>query len=383
MIYLDYAAATPMAQVAIDAMKPYQTERFFNPSAVYQASREVRKDLDLARAKVANVLGCKDQEVIFTAGGTEANNLAIDGVMSRFPGSEVIASAIEHESVLEPAKQFNNQIAPVDDRGIIDVKKLESLITPKTALVSVMYANNEIGTVQPIKELVELVKRVRTQRINDGNTLPIYVHTDACQAANYLDLSVARLGVDLLTLNGGKIYGPKQSGCLYIRSGVDLKAIVLGGGQEEGLRSGTENVGSCIAFATMLQNVQSNRKEEVQRLSQLRDQLFATLSQKNPAIRLNGHKTRRLPNNLNISIPGVEGERLLMELDEAGLMVATGSACTASNDEPSHVLLACGLSASEASASLRITLGAPTTGEEMVEAAKLLNKTINAHLKLV
>ena len=276
-IYLDYAAATPVAQEAVKAMEPYLNDRFFNPSAAYQSAREVRKEVEAARGKIADVLGSKDQEIVFTAGGTEANNLAIQGVMNQFPEAELLVSAIEHESVLEPAKSYKHKILPVDKEGITDLSKLESLLSHKTALISVMYANNEIGTIQPLKQLTELIRHVRTQRIKEGNTLPLLVHTDACQAANYLALSVARLGVDLMTLNGGKIYATKQTGCLYIRSGVRIKPLILGGGQEDGLRSGTENVAGIISFATMLQSVQGNRKEEAKRLTQLRDTLFAML----------------------------------------------------------------------------------------------------------
>lgn len=376
-IYLDYAAATPMADEAIKATEPYLNERFFNPSAVYQAAREVRKDVEAFRGTVADVLGAKDQEIIFTAGGTEANNLAVHGVMSQFPEGDIVISAIEHESVLETAKQFKYQITPVDKDGILDLEAVKSRITPHTVLISVMYANNEIGTIQPIKQLTELVKTVRTQRLDSGNKMPLYIHTDACQAANYLDLSVSRLGVDLMTLNGGKIYATKQSGCLYVRSGVLLKSLIHGGGQEDGLRSGTENVAALASFATMLQNVQAIRKTEAKRVAKLRDTLFATLSQNIKGVTLNGHKTKRLPNNLNITIPGADGERLLMELDETGLMVATGSACTASSDEPSHVLLACGFSSDQASSSLRITVGAPTTETEILRAAEIMNSVFH------
>jgi cysteine desulfurase len=371
-IYLDYAAATPVADEAVESIKPYLKDRFYNPSAVYQAARNVRSELELYRSKVAQVLGAKPQEIICTAGGTEANNMAINGVMSHFADAEIIVSSVEHESVLEPANRYKKVIAPVDERGIVNVEALKSLITSKTALISVMYANNEIGTIQPIKLLSELVNTVRTQRSKGGNSRPIFLHTDACQAANYLDLHISRLGVDLMTLNGGKIYAMKQSGCLYVKSGVELEPLVLGGGQEEGLRSGTENVAAISSFATMLQNVQATRKSESERLTMLRDRLFAKLSQSIDGLNLNGHATKRLPNNLNFTIPGVDGERLLMELDNAGLMVATGSACTASSDEPSHVLKAIGLSNEEASASLRITLGRQTTEDEIERAASII-----------
>lgn len=379
-LYLDYAAATPMEEAAVAAMRPYLTENFFNPSAAYQPAREVRKQLELARGQVASVVGAKDQEIIFTAGGTEANNMAIHGIMRQFPGANVIVSSIEHESVLEPVKQHNYKVAPVDVNGIIDFAALESLIDEDTVLVSIMYANNEVGTIQPLKEIAALLTRKRAAR---KSKLPLYFHTDACQAANYLDLQVGRLGIDLLTLNGGKIYAAKQSGCLYVKTGVELAGFVQGGGQERTLRSGTENVSAIIAFATMLQVVQQGRKIEGARIGQLRDRLFANLSQNVPDLQRNGHSKKCLPNNLNITLPGADGERLLMELDNAGLLVATGSACTASNDEPSHVLLALGLSQADASASLRITLGRPTDDNTIAQASRILADTISQHRRLV
>lgn len=384
-IYLDYAAATPVDEAAMVAMQPYLNNQFYNPSAVYQAAQNVRKALESARATVADVLGCKDQEITFAAGGTEANNLAIHGVMRAYPEGNIVVSSIEHESVLEPAKQYEIRVAPVTKKGIVDLAALDKLIDEKTVLISIMYANNEIGTVQPLKEISTVINSKRQQRSNSLPTTsnyPLYFHTDACQAANYLDLQVTRLGIDLMTLNGGKIYAPKQSGALFVRSVAELQPLILGGGQEHSLRSGTENVGSQIAFATMLQKVQSTRKEEVYRLQQIRDKFFATVLQNNHTISLNGDAKKRLPNNLNILIPKVDGERLLMELDEAGLMVATGSACTASNDEPSHVLRAMGLSSAEASASLRITLGRPTTEEETQRAAEILLKIIENYASL-
>lgn len=356
------------------AMQPFLANNFYNPSAVYQAAREVRAHLERARADVASVLGARDQEVIFTAGGTEANNVAIQGIMQQYPEGNIVVSSIEHESVLEPAKQYDCRIAPVTKKGIVDLEKLAALIDEKTVLVSIMYANNEIGTVQPIKEISALIARKRLERNS-----PLLFHTDACQAPNYLDLHVSRLGVDLMTLNGGKIYAAKQSGCLYVRAGTTLASQVQGGGQEAGIRSGTENVAACIAFATMLQKVQSERKDEGMRLAEIRNQLIATLSQKIPTITINGDIKRRLPNNVNVTIPGVDGERLLMELDEAGVQIATGSACTASNDEPSHVLLALGLSAAEASASIRITMGRHTTAKDTDKAAARMITTITTH----
>ena len=377
LIYLDYAAATPMDQRAIDAAQPYLSDNFFNPSAVYQSARLVRADVERARGEVASVLGVKDQEIIFTAGGTEANNLAIHGILSQFPDGNIVVSGIEHESVLEPALHYNRRLAPVTPKGIIDLAKLELLIDDHTVLISIMYANNEVGTVQPLKEVAAIIAKKRAQR---QGSLPLYLHTDACQAANYLDLQVSRLGVDLMTLNGGKIYGAKQSGCLYVKANTKLQSLIQGGGQENNVRSGTENIGSIVAFATMLQYVQSQRKSEIKRLKELSDLLLATLSQNIPGIVLNGDTKKRLPNNLNLTLPGAYGERLLMELDEAGVMVATGSACTASNDKPSHVLLAMGLSSEEASASIRITLGQVTTIEEIRKAADIMVAVMHKHI---
>lgn len=385
-IYLDFAAATPLDERAFTAMQPYLADKFYNPSAAYQAARDVRRAVEDARALVADVLGAKDQEIIFTAGGTEANNLAIKGIMNQFPDGNIIVSSIEHESVLEPANGYECRIAPVNKKGFIDLIKLEQLIDEKTVLVSVMYANNEIGTIQPIKDIASLIVKKRSERLGQKlqtKNYPLLFHTDACQAANFLDLHVSRLGVDLMTLNGGKIYAAKQSGCLYVRAGIELEPLVRGGGQESSLRSGTENVASIITFATMLQSVQEERKVEALRLKKLTNDLFATLLQNIPRITLNGDSQKRLPNNLNILIPGIDGERLLMELDEAGVIVATGSACTASSDTPSHVLLAIGLKEAEANASLRITLGRTTTQDQIAAAAHIMSSAINAHVSLL
>lgn len=382
-IYLDFAAATPVDEAAIKVMRPFLSEQFYNPSAIYQPARRVRAVVEEARGQVASVLGSKDQEIIFTAGGTEANNLAISGVMEQFPDGHMIVSAIEHESVLEPAYEFDFSVAGVSDRGITDVENVKSLVKSNTVLISVMYANNEIGTVQPIKALSELVNAVRTQRKSSGNKIPLYLHTDACQAANYLDLQVTRLGVDMMTLNGGKIYGVKQSGCLYKHKSVTLRPLINGGGQELGIRSGTENVTALLSFATMLQKVSADRKQQGDRQKLLINKLYATLSQKLPDVFLNGHPDKRLPNNLNICIPHLDGERLVLELDEAGVLAATGSACTASNDEPSHVLLAIGLSEEDASSSLRLTIGRDTTEEQVEKAANIIVDCVQKMQKLV
>lgn len=382
-IYLDYAAATPLDDTALRVSAGYQQDSFYNPSALYQSARYVRQAIEDARGQVADVLGTKDQEIYFTAGGTEANNLAIHGVMNQNPNAHMLVSAIEHESVLEPARQYKHDHIPVTRKGIVDLEAVVKLILPNTVLISVMYANNEVGTIQPLKRLSKIVDAVRKQRIKDGNDLPLYIHTDACQAPNYLDLHVERLGVDLMTLNGGKIYSFKQTGCLYVAKHVVLQPTIQGGGQESGIRSGTENVGGITAFATMLQKVQKKKQIESQRISILRDSLFANISQIITGISLNGDTLKRLPNNLNILIPGIDGERAVLELDELGILAATGSACTASSDEPSHVLLALGLTEDEASASLRFTLGMHTTEAEIAEAATKIARAVHNSRLLV
>jgi cysteine desulfurase len=283
-----------------------------------------------------------------------------------------VVSSIEHDAVLEPAAQFDHRLASVNAQGMVDLEDVHSKIDDKTVLVSVMYANNEVGTVQPIRKLSQLITEIRTARRKAGNVLPIYLHTDACQAANYLDLHVSRLGVDMMTLNGGKIYGPKQSGILYVASGVVLQPIIRGGGQERNLRSGTENVAAAVGFARALQLVQANHHEEGVRLSKLQIQAFKLLTERLPQAVINGSTRLRLPNNIHITLPGSDNERVLVELDERDILAAAGSACSASNEEPSHVLRAMGLSDADAQASLRFTMGHDTATADITHLLEVL-----------
>lgn len=377
-IYLDYAAATPVAPEVLTAMLPYYSEKFYNPSANYLAAGAVHKDLEAARGVVAGCIGARPIEVTFTAGGTEANNLAIRGVMEAFPGSNVIVSAIEHDSVLEAARNYEYREVSVTEQGIIDLVALEKLIDDRTVLVSIMYANNEIGTVQPIRDIVSLVEKVRTMRKKSGNNRPLIVHTDAAQAGNYLDIHVSRLGVDLMTLNGGKIYGPKQSGALYVRSGVRLKPLVYGGGQEHGLRSGTENVAGAVGLAQALKSAQDLRHEETHRLQELQKHFMTELQKAMPEIIINGSRGKRLPNNVHLTIPGQDNERLLFALDERGILAAAGSACSASDEESSHVLHALGLSDEAAHASLRFTMGRGTSEEDIDTVVAALKTLVSS-----
>ena len=373
-IYLDYAAATPVDPQVFKAMEPYFSDKFHNPSATYLAARQVRKELEKARSDVAGCFGVKPAEVVFTAGATEANNLAIQGIMRDFAAGEVLVSAIEHESVLKPAGLFKYKKVPVAADGRILLNKLSNLISDKTVLVSVVYANNEIGTVQPLREIAALLVEKHQGRRRQNNKLPLYFHTDAAQVPNYFDIHVSRLGVDLMSINGGKIYGPKQSGALYVKAGVKLKPIIVGGGQEFSLRSGTENVAGAIGLAASLKLAQERRKAEVTCLSNLRNLFINELEKAMPSATVNSSKKHQAPHIISVTFPGIDNERLMMQLDEAGVQVATGSACTTARVEPSHVLSAIGLSDDEARSTLRFSLGRQTAEADIRKVVEILNK---------
>lgn len=377
-IYLDYAAATPLDPQVLAAMYPHLSDSFYNPSATYRAGTQSRQALEGARARVAHWLGARPSEIIFTAGGTEANNLAVHGVLRKFPAANIVVSAVEHESVLSPAHEYDCREAGVDVNGRLNLADLQKKIDENTVLVSIMYANNEVGTIQPLREIAALVAEVRRARLSAGNKLPLYLHTDACQAANYLDLHVSRLGVELLTINGGKIYGPKQTGALFVKGGIDLVPLIAGGGQERGIRSGTENVAGAVGLAKALDIVQAARHEETSRLKALQTTFIAGLEQVLPQAVINGSRKKRLPNNVHVTLPGQDNERLLIQLDEAGVQAAAGSACSASNEESSHVLLAMGKTEAEARASLRFTLGRTTTQAEVERTTQILAKLLSS-----
>ena len=375
-IYLDYAAATSMDERVIATMQPYFSDRFYNPSALYLGAKSVAGDIADARRRVAGWLGAKPGEIVFTAGGTEANNLAIHGVMSGHPQSNIVVTSIEHESILRPAQTYDCRQVIVNEQGSVDLDDLKKQIDENTTLVSIIYANNEIGTIQPLKKVAELIAAIRKQRQVAGNKTSLYFHTDACQAAAYLDLHINRLGVDLMTLNAGKIYGPKQCGALYVKAGVKLQPQILGGGQERGFRSGTENVPAIMGFALALDLVQKTRLEESKRLQKLQNLFFDLLKQKIKDIQVNGSRQSRLPNNVHITVPGQDNEWLMMALDEAGIQCAAGSACSASRDEPSHVLHALGLSEAAARSSLRLTMGKNTNEKDVRYTVETLAKLV-------
>lgn len=364
-IYFDHAAATPISDEVLVAMQPYFQVQFYNPSAGYLPARQAKIALENARKTAASCLGARPAEITFTAGGSEANNLAIHGVMDTYPGSNLVISAVEHESIKETARQYDCKEIPVSPGGIADLTKLPDLIDDKTVLISVMYANNEIGTIQPLRKIAGIIKQIRQDRVARGVKLPLLFHSDAAQAANYLDLHVSRIGVDLLSLNGSKIYGPKQSGALYAKAGTRLEPLIYGGGQEHGLRSGTESLTGAVGFATALLAAQTIRREESARLTKLQHEFFKKVKAALPSTEINGTTTSRLPNNMHLTFPGVDNERLLLLLEESGVLAAAGSACSASNDEPSYVLKAIGLSDKQAQSSIRLTTGRSTTSADI------------------
>jgi cysteine desulfurase len=370
-IYLDHAATTPVDPRVFEAMRPYLEDQFANPSSLYRAARETRKAVEQARHTIANILGAKPTEIVFTSGGTEGDNLAIQGVLRAHPGAHWVTTAIEHDAVLSiPAEP--RTIVPVKPNGIVDPHLIDGAITDSTVLISVMMANNEIGTIQPIADIAKLAAKIRADRAQRNVALPLYLHTDATQAAGYLDLHVTRLGVDLLSINGSKIYGPKGAGALYVRQGTKLEPLMYGGGQERGRRSGTENVAGAVGLAKALELAAADRDTESHRLTALGDDLIRRLTQAIPQATLNGDPKRRLPNNVNLTIPGAEGEGLVLYLDNAGIMASTGSACTTGSLDPSHVLLAIGRTPAEANSSLRLTLGRSTDQQAIDHVVKVL-----------
>jgi len=370
-IYLDYAASSPVDPKVLRAMLPYLKKECGNPSSVHGFGQKALLAVDRARESAAKFLNCDSSEVIFTGSATEANNLAVFGLLKA--KDHIITTQVEHPAVLEPCRVLEKRgvevsYLPVDRDGLVQVSDIEKAIKKNTALVSVMYANNEIGTIQPIAEIGEFLKT----RNQQGKS-KIYFHTDAVQAVNYLDCDVQKLGVDLFTLSSHKIYGPKGAGALYIKKETKVNPLICGGGQEQGLRSGTENVAAIAGLGKALDEVRDS-KSKIQniRVRQLRDKIIKIVLKSIPDCRLNGSATSRLPNNVNISFKGLEGEAMVIALDQKGIAVSTGSACSVRNLRASHVLLALGLSASEAHGSLRISLGKYTTQQEVEKLLKVL-----------
>ena len=367
-IYLDHAATTPMRPEVRAAMEPYlSADGFGNPSSLHADGQRAKRALDAARDTLAQALGGQFSEITFTSGGTEADNAALVGVLlARGPGSHLVTTQIEHEAVRETADflkklGFGVTFVPVDEFGRVSPQVIADALTDRTALVSVMHANNEVGTVQPLREIADTV-----------HARGAYLHTDAVQTFGQLPLDVHALGADLVTLSAHKVYGPKGAGALYVRSSVPIEPLLHGGGQERERRGGTENVPAVVGFGEAVRLMLPEREAEAMRLTELRDQLLGALRHRLPEIVLNGHPTERLPNNLNVSFPGLDAETLLLALDRAGISASSGSACTSGSIEPSHVLTAMGLPEDRVRSAIRLTLGRGTTPEQIDRTVDIL-----------
>ena len=367
-IYLDHAAATPVDVKVLAAMQPFFSDDFCNPSAPYAPAVKVRREYEAAKQIIARAIGAKADDLVMTAGATESINLAFASV-----SGHVITSTIEHHAVLAAAKRHDQAtFVEPDEKGIISAQKIKEALTTETQLVSIALANNELGTIQPLRDIAEVVRVEREQRLAAGNHTPLYLHSDASQGVGQLDVNVARLGVDLLTLNAAKVYGPKQVGLLWAAPSVVLHPSIVGGGQERGLRSGTENVPGVIGFAKAMELAGAHRKFESERLQKLRDALQCQLVEVFPEAVVSGNLKHRLAGHLHISFPGLDAERVLFALEMRGVLVATGSACAANKGTRSHVLTAIGLAPEVADGSLRITLGHLSTEENIPRAAAII-----------
>ena len=367
LIYMDNAATTPMRPEAARAMSPYFADSFGNPSGIYELSQRGRGAVDAARQYVARSLGCRASELVFTSGGTESDNAAIKGVAMalRNVGNHIVTTAIEHHAVLHACHQmeqfgFEVTYLPVDETGLVSPERVADAVTERTTLVSVMLANNEIGTVQPVAAISAAVAE-RAAQVGRR----VYLHTDAVQAVGALPVNVRELGVDALSLSAHKFGGPKGAGALYLKRGTPFEPLIAGGGQERERRSGTENVPGIVGLAEALRLADAERDAVSERSARLRDRIIAGIQERVDGVKLNGHPTRRLPNNVNVSFENVEGEPILLGLDFAGICASSGSACSSASLEPSHVLTAIGLPADLAQGSLRITVGKDNTDEDV------------------
>ena len=367
-VYLDHAATTPTRPEVVQAMLPYFTDAFGNPSSIYSYGQEARGAVEEARTKVAELIGARSEEIIFTSGGTEADNHALKGVAyaNERKGNHIITTSIEHHAVMEVCKflerrGFRITYLPVDEYGLVDPDDVKRAITDKTILISVMHANNQVGTIEPVEEIGEIAREAG-----------VCFHTDAVQTLGHIPVNVDKLKVDLLAISAHKFYGPKGVGALYVRKGTRLVSLMHGGEQEKRRRAGTENVPAIVGLGKAVELAGWEMGKEAERLAYLRDKLIKGLVEKIDHIRLNGHPTRRLPNNVNVSVDFVEGESMLLNLDLEGVCASTGSACSSASLEPSHVLLALGLSPEQAHGSLRFTLGRENTEADVERVLEVL-----------
>lgn len=378
--YLDYAATTPLDPRVFEGMVPYMTDANLqgNPSSMHALGRLAKDGLDTARESIAQTLNVNSREIIFTGSGTESDNLALFGIARAYKekGKHIIISQIEHKAVVEAAKVLEKEgfcvsVAPVNASGMVDVENLISLIRPDTILISIMYVNNEVGSIQPIRTIADALIKIRA-----GKELPLF-HTDACQAVTIAPIDPNVLGVDLMTINSGKIYGPKGIGCLWRRYGVRIMPVVVGGEQESGLRSGTENISLAIGFAKALELAQSDYQNENKRLNEFHKVLKEGMCKNISGVHFNTPKENFSPSILNVSFDGTEGESLLLDLDHRGVCCSTGSACAATDLKPSYVLLAMGISEELAHASLRFSFGRFTTMVDIQKVIEVLPLSVN------
>ena len=360
-IFLDHAATTPTDPRVVEAMLPYFSDSFGNPSSIHSLGLDARTAVAEAREKVASLIGAASDEIVFTSGGTEADNLAIKGVAqaNAQKGKHIVATRIEHHAVEESCRYLEKQgfkvtLVGVDQDGLVDPGDVEKAITPETILISVMHANNEVGTIEPIAEISNVARKKG-----------VYLHTDAVQTVGHIPAKVDELGVDLLSVSAHKLYGPKGIGVLYVRKGTRIVSFLHGGGQERGLRASTENVPAIVGLGKAAEIAQAEMDAEAKHVTRLRNRLIKGLLERIPQVRLNGHPTKRLPNNVNVSIASVEGESLAVSLDLEGIAVSTGSACSSEAMEPSHVLMAMGVPVELARGSVRFSLGRENTDAEI------------------
>ena len=371
-IYLDYAATTPMDPEVLKAMLPYFTDRFGNPSSIHSFGQEAKAAVEKAREEIASFLGAKQDEIIFTSGGSESDNFAIKGVAyaNKHKGNHIITSSIEHHAVIKSCEflekmGFEVTYLPVSKDGLVDPEDVKKAITDKTILISIMHASNEIGTIQPIKEIGKIAREKK-----------IYFHSDAVQTFGHIHINVDELNVDFLSVSAHKLCGPKGIGVLYVRKGTKIVSFIHGGGQERKRRASTENVPAIVGFGKAVEIAKKTMDEEVKKLVILRDKLIKGILEKIDNVYLNGHPARRLPNNVNVSVESIEGESMLLSLDMEGIAASTGSACTSASLEASHVLLALGLSHELAHGSLRFTLGRYTEKEDINKVLEILPKIV-------
>lgn len=370
MIYLDNAASTQIHREVLDAMLPYLQELYGNPSSIHRYGRLAHKAIEKARKQVADLINADPSEIFFTSGGTESNNTALCGIALKNHGLQLITSAIEHDAILEPCKKleksgFDVVYLPVDEFGSVDPQILKNKITEKTCLVSIMFGNNEVGTIQPIEEI---------GLICNENNVPF--HTDAVQAIGKIPIDVKKLGVSMLSISSHKINGPKGIGALFIKHGLAIDPVILGGGQERGLRSGTENVANIVGFGKACEIAKSNLDKNILSLKNLRDYLVKRVLAEIPYVTLNGHPENRLSNNAHFTFLGVNGEDLIIKLDEHGIAASTGSACSVHTQKASHVLQAMGFSHEQITGSLRLTVGMFNTIDEIDETVNVLKKIV-------